>query len=56
MTRIGALIAAVIFAVLLGWTIAESFGPERVVLPTNGVVNGTADSLPGGEQAREALA
>ncbi len=56
MTRIGALIAAVIFAVLLGWTIAESFGPERVVLPTNGVVNGTVDTLPGGEQAREALA
>lgn len=56
MARIGGAIAALILAVLLGWTMYESFGPERVVLPTGGVIDGgRADDVPAGPSATEVL-
>ena len=56
MARIGGAITALVLAVLLGWTIYASLGPENVVLPTGGVIDGgPEDELPASAIAGEVL-
>jgi formate dehydrogenase subunit gamma len=55
MARVGGAITAVVLAVLLGWTIWASFGPEELVVPTGGVLHGPQDEVPAGPGAAEAL-
>jgi formate dehydrogenase subunit gamma len=57
MARISGLIAAVVLAVLLGWTVyATWFGAPNVVLPTGGVIDrGPEDTVPSGPDAQQAL-
>ena len=57
MVRLGAAIAAIVLAVLLGLTAVYSFNAEEMILPTSGVIGGgPQDSLPADETARQALA
>ena len=57
MVRIGAAIAVVVLAILLGLTVVSSFGPSDVIVPTGGVTDaGPQDDLASGEEARQALA
>jgi formate dehydrogenase subunit gamma len=56
MARIAGAITALVLAVLLGWTIYASLGPENLVLPTGRVIDrGPVDSLPTDATAAEAL-
>src|SRR5690606_10433191 len=56
MYRIAGAIAALVLAVLLGWTIYGATESEQLVLPTNGVIDGgPQDDLPVGADARQTL-
>jgi formate dehydrogenase subunit gamma len=56
MIRICAGVAAIVLVVLLGFTVAESFGGSAVVVPTNGVTDGgKRDAVPNGQLATETL-
>lgn len=59
MVRIGALVAVVALAVMLGLTGLRTFGPEEVVVPTGGVIGGGEayqDTVPSGDEASAVLA
>ncbi len=53
--RIAGAVAALLLAILLGWTLYESTGTEQLVLPTNGVLHGARDDVPSDAAAAEAL-
>jgi formate dehydrogenase subunit gamma len=56
MYRIAGAVAALVLAVLLGWTVLEATRTEQVVVPTNAVIDrGPPDDLPANRQANDVL-